>query len=281
MKKMPFLSVFIVILQSLGMYLVMLDRWRGWYGYHIAYSLEQKPYVFRVLIPFLSRTLEKLTSIDAVYCMGLLFVLSAVGFLYSAKYLCDFYGKDSRYAFYSFQALFLLCIVETKVYDYATAMFFVLSVSLIVREKHGCLLLLFPLATLNRETTFLISVFYFVYNIKKLDKIWFNLVLQATVFLLIKFYIQLLFRGNGGQEIYFDLWNTILIYANNWFFLLPIIPLTYVLSIKNDKTGFAFLTVFAIQVVLHLLFGKAFEVRVFVETVSMLLFVTSPLSQVS
>jgi hypothetical protein len=264
---------FIVVLEALKMYLVMYERGHGWYLSHVAYSLDERPYVYRVLLPFLSRTLEKITNIDIDYCMGFLFVLSGVFFYFSAKYLYEAFSESGDLpAFFGFQALLLITLVETKVYDYATAAFFALSLGLLARGKHGVFLLVFPFATLNRETTFLLTLFYAVYFFGKLplQKYLASLSVQTSVYLSIKFITASVFSENGGQGVYFGFPETVSIYTEYWPALLVLVPFVY-LVIRSWKQVPVFMRIavfvlLPVQVILHLLFGKAFEVRVFAES---------------
>lgn len=76
--------------------------WVVWKGFSylelVAYSLEARPFVYRVLVPFLARLLEQSTGIHAVYGMIFLFVLSAIGMFYSFRYLYIAMEGNEQYA---------------------------------------------------------------------------------------------------------------------------------------------------------------------------------------
>jgi hypothetical protein len=266
MGHMNILFAFIAAFGGLSMWLVLYERW-NLYLTQVAYSLEGRPFVSRLLLPLLSRSLEWLTGIDAVSWLGFLFVLSAVFFYFSAKYLYEtFYERGEIAALVSFLFLMMLTFVETKVYDYATAAFFALSLGLLARGKHGVFLLVFPFATLNRETTFLLTIFYAVYFFGKLplQKYLASLSVQTAVYLSIKLVTASMFSGNGGQDVYFYL-DVML--AHRSYIILLIFPLLYFfLRNKPEFIRKSFWIIFPAQVALYLLFGQPLEVRVFAES---------------
>lgn len=263
---MNILFAFIAALGGLSMWLVLYERW-NLYLTQVAYSLEGRPFVFRLLLPLLSRSLEWLTGIDAVSWLGFLFVLSAVFFYFSAKYLYEtFYERGEIAALVSFLFLMMLTFVETKVYDYATAAFFALSLGLLARGRHGVFLLVFPFATLNRETTFLLTIFYAVYFFGKLplQKYLASLLVQTAVYLSIKLITTSMFSGNGGQDVYFFL--DVMLASRSHLIILLFPLLYYFLRDKPEFVRKSFWIIFPVQVALYLLFGQPLEVRVFAES---------------
>jgi hypothetical protein len=267
MGHMNIVFAFIAALGGLSMWLVLYERW-NLYLTQVAYSLEERPFVFRLLLPLLSRALEWLTGIEAVSWLGILFVLSAVFFYFSVKYLYEaFYGRGEIAALVSFLFLMMLTFVETKVYDYATAAFFALSLGLLARGKHGVFLLVFPFATLNRETTFLLTLFYAVYFVGKLplQKYLASLSVQTAVYLLIKFITASVFSGNEGQDAY--LYLDMMLASRSYLILLLFPFLYFFLRNKPEFIRKSFWMIFPAQVALYLLFGQPLEVRVFAESV--------------
>jgi hypothetical protein len=277
MGHMNIVFAFIAAFGGLSMWLVLYERW-NLYLTQVAYSLEERPFVFRLLLPLLSRSLEWLTGIEAVSWLGVLFVLSAVFFYFSAKYLYEaFYERGEIAALVSFLFLMTLTFVETKVYDYATAAFFALSLGLLAKGKHGVFLLVFPFATLNRETTFLLTIFYAVYFFRKLplQKYLASLSVQTSVYLSIRFVTASVFSGNGGQDVYFY-FDVML--ASRSYIILLIFPLLYFfLRNKPEFIRKSFWIIFPVQVALYLLFGQPFEVRVFAESSFIILLVDTGL----
>lgn len=272
--------LFVIAIEAARMYMTIFERGHGWLLYYIANSVDERPYVYRVLLPFLSRLLHYVFGGDIVVWLGILFVLSAIGAYLAMRYLYEaFYENGDLPAFLGFQILLLLCLIETKVYDYATAAFFALSLGLLARGKLRIFLILFPVATLNRETTFLLTLFFAVYFFGKIPKKLYalSLVYQVVVYVSIKEMVQLLFSRNGGQPVYWTFWNVVSVYAHLWQALLILIPIGYLL-IRSWKRVPNFIQVVILvmvpaQIILHLLFGKAFEVRVFAESIVFCVFI--------
>ena len=98
------------------------------------------PSAYRVLIPFLARVVERITGIDAVYCMSGLVVLSAIGLFYSLRYLYTSFGSPKHaelIAFVGCEIVFLLVLWEMHIYDLATVMFFALELALLANRNFG------------------------------------------------------------------------------------------------------------------------------------------------
>ncbi len=152
--------------------------WLVWKGFSylelVAYSLESRPFVYRLLVPVLSRALEYLTGVHAVYCMVFLVVLSAIGLFYSLRYFYTaFRGNDEYAGMFSFigcEITFILILIGVKVYDISTVMFFALCFGLLARGKFNIYYLLFVIASINRETTFLLTLFFLVYFFNRIPR---------------------------------------------------------------------------------------------------------------
>lgn len=275
MKKV---MILVICFEAFKMYSVMLDRWKGWYGSVIVNSTEERPYAYRVLVPVMSRAVGEFIRENPERVMEFIFIISAVLAFWAMKYLYEsFYEDGNVFAFVSFQFLFLICMVETKVYDYMTVATFSLSFAFMARGKHGAFLLLFPFATLNRETTFLLTLFYAIWFLGKIPKsqYFFSIAYQVSVYLIEKAIVQSVFSNNGGRPVYFELFQVISVYAKFWPALLLVAPVGYVIAKSWNKVPrffqIAALTMIPAQILLHLLFGKAFEIRVFAESIPVLM----------
>lgn len=266
--------ILIVSLEAFRMYSVMLERWKGWYGSAIVNSAEEKPYVYRLFVPAVSRIMGELLSDRPERMMEFIFVVSAVLAFWAMKYLYESFYKDGyTFAFVSSQFLFLICIIETKVYDYMTVAMFSFAMAFMARGKHRAFLILFPVATLNRETTFLLTFLYAVWFFRRMPYIQYflSLAYQVSVYLLEKIIVQIVFSNNGGKPIYFEFFQVVSVYAQFWPVLFLVVPIIYIVIKSWDETPrffqIAALTMIPAQIFLHLLFGKAFEIRVFAESV--------------
>jgi hypothetical protein len=282
MKK--YLDLFfasMVAITAFQFYYVWIEGLGYSYLYDVAYSLEGRPYVYRVLIPLLSRIIEFLIDVSAIYCMILLVVASAVGLYFSLKYLYStFESSNERTGVVSFiicETLFIIILLTfPHVYDISTAMFFTLALALIARGKLAIYLILFPLATLNRETTFLLTLFWLIYMSKSMpvSRLFYGAVYQIIVYIVIRLTIMSTFAHLPGDS--FD-WQPM---RNLEKFLASPLTTCLILStfgvilyavIKgwSQKPLFlriAFLTLFPAQVFLHLTLGGAWELRVYAES---------------
>ena len=245
----------------------------------VAYSTEERPYVYRVLLPALSRFLEDVTGIDAVYCLVLLFVACAIILFFSLKYLYITFRDDERagiIAFLTCEILFIILLSFPHIYDLPAAMFFTVSLVLIAREKHLAYLLLFPIATLNRETTFLLTFVWLVWSFKKLNLVYliWGTVYQAVVYLAIRTALIALFAVNPGQTLDWQPMYNLVRYVNapvSTIFLLVFLASIWFVVLRGweNKPLFlrtAFLILFPLQILLHITLGGAFEIRVYAES---------------
>ncbi len=140
-----------------------------------------------------------------------------------------------------------------------------------VNKKHGVFLCLFAVATLNRETTFLLIPFYLVWFWGKMPthKLYANLLILSALWLSIRLLTQLVFYSSTGTDMWYTLPENFEVYIRYWFISLPMF-VVFILIIFSASGGFIrkfVLIVFIPQVVLFLLAGKPFETRVFAESI--------------
>ena len=245
----------------------------------VAYSTEERPYVYRVLLPLLSRFLESVTNISAVYFLVFLFIVCAVILYFSLKYLYTSFRDDERAGIVAFlicEILFVILLSFPHVYDLPAAMFFTLSLALIARGKHLTYLLLFPIATLNRETTFLLTIVWLVVSFRKISYAYllFGAAYQGIAYLGIRTAITTAFANSPGQTLDWQPMYNLTRYINaplSTTLLLAFLALIWYAATKrwNDKPLFlrtAFLILFPLQIILHVSLGGAFEIRVYAES---------------
>jgi hypothetical protein len=279
-KYLELLLVSIVAFSSYQLYYVWLV-WKGFsYLNSAAYSFETRPFVYRVLIPFLSRALEKITGIHAVYCMVFLVILSSIGLFYSLKYLYKSFLENEEYArlfsFVGCELTLLLVLIGVKPYDIATTMFFALSFGLLARGKFNLYYLLFVVASINRETTFLLTLFFIIYFFNKMPfrQYCLGVLYQGLAYLIVKMLIMGIYANVPGTPMQWRPLEVIQGYVDKpvlfaVFFLIFFLA-SLVLSVRqwNDKPMFlrvAFGTIFPVQLILHIFLGYSYEIRVFAE----------------
>ena len=279
-KYLELFQVAIVAFSAWQFYYVWLALKGFSYLEHAAYSLETRPFVYRLLIPILSRALEGLTGIHAVYCMIFLFILSSVGLFYSLRYLYTAFAEDDGYAgmfaFIGCEVTFLLILIGVKPYDIATVMFFALSLGLLVRGKFNVYYLVFIVASINRETTFLLLLFFMVYFYGKIPfrQYCLGVIYQGGAYIIIKTAIMAAYADVPGTPLQWRPMEVITGYVDHpvWFAVLLFIFFCVVVAAAlwrwKDKPEFlraAFGIIFPVQLILHIFLGYAYEIRVFAE----------------
>ncbi len=280
-KYLDLLFSSMIAITSFQFYFVWSEGLGYSYLHDVAYSFEERPYVYRVLIPFLSRALEFLTGVSAIYCMIILVIASAVGLYFSLKYLYStFESSNERTSIVSFficETLFIIILLTfPHIYDISTAMFFTLALALLARGKLTTYLILFPLATLNRETTFLLTIFWLVYLFKRIpvSSLLCGAVYQVIVYVVIRLVVTSGFAHLPGTSLDWQpmrnlekflaspLTTFLLLFA----FGLILYGVFIGWSQKPLFLRIAFLIFFPAQVFLHLTLGGAWELRVYAES---------------
>ncbi|HLE92911.1 MAG TPA: hypothetical protein VI753_17300, partial [Anaerolineales bacterium] len=173
------------------------------------------------------------------------------------------------------ELFFVLIQMDRKVYDTSTAMFFAFALGLLARGKFKEFYLLYPLGCMNRETMFLLSIFFAIHYFGKMETFRYlsGLIYQGAVFIGIRLMIMKIFEGNAGQLIYFQPWHILKEHADHpimLFLLMVLITLTWhrVARRWKEKPEFlrsALFVLLPLQMILYLMVGNAFEVRVFAE----------------
>lgn len=165
--------------------------------------------------------------------------------------------------------------LNAKVYDLSTAMFFAFALGFLAREKFQAFYVIYPIGCLNRETMFLLSVFFAFHFFRRFTIVnWLmGLGYQGTVFMGIRVMLMKIFEKNPGTAFTFrplqllgDYWH----YAAWTLAMLGLVALIGWFVVREWKQKPAFLrsalvVLFPLGLGLHLCLGWAFEIRVFAE----------------
>lgn len=160
-------------------------------------------------------------------------------------------------------------------YDLSTGMFYSLALGLLARGKLLQYLGVFALANLNRETTFLLIGVFAVFFLFRLPwrryLLW--ILLQVLVFGLARAWLMSLYAGNPGTPVWIRPIENLELFARH-----PILSLVqwggfalvFWLLRRRWRTTPRILQVtlavmLPVQLVLYLVMGLAFEIRVFAE----------------
>jgi hypothetical protein len=171
-------------------------------------------------------------------------------------------------------------IVFAKVHDVPTALLFTLAFLLLYQRNFLGYILLFPIVTLNRETSFLLILFWLVWGYQMtragypLASYVGLLSYQAVIYLGIRIAIIYIFAYLPGEVFQ---WNVHKNYVT--FTSYPLISISLLLGflilVYVMYRGFphvphffqvALCTVFSLQVLLYLTLGFSWELRVFAES---------------
>ncbi len=201
-----------------------------------------KPYVYRVLIPFIANqinssipeqtrnTIALVTENNTVlkpifsdrkwaigyaseyYVVLLLMYASLWGFVFSFKYLFRGLFKTSERFLDAVSVLTILCLSclywpYTYIYDFTTLFLFTLGLATMIRCAWRSYLLIFVLACLNKETTILLTCIFAIHFFKhhklNLSTYIYLLFIQIAMFVSIKIFIDMLFIHNPGGLVEF------------------------------------------------------------------------------
>lgn len=290
-KELPLFLLLSLIIAATA----LLNVWimLGLYGpghlNYVALSMEEKPFVLRALLPLLSRGLSFLTGESPSICILFLYVSSSIFLLSSFKYFVLTYTSDERraglIAFIGSMIYFIIFLQSPKIYDLATGAFFALCYGLLARGRIGLYLLVFPFMTLNRETSFLMILLFAGYFEGRINRrLWIStLLLQVFMYIVIRGAVTMYFWDAPGELFYFRPMQVIEGYLSDSFrlslFSLIIGFFLYMaFSGWDRKPGFprsALLLLSPVLLALHIVFGYAFEIRVFAEIHPILLILIS------
>lgn len=243
-------------------------------------STQVRPYVMRVLMPFLARTLTRVLPLQPDIAIFIVVSISIIMMYISLIYFFSaFIGDNPRTevtAFICFILVIAMIGVHRKIYDPATVMLFSFSLGLLARRKFTAFYLLFPIVTLNRETSFLLTLFFIAYFYKRISmpKYLFGIYWQGLIFLGIKFSLEYIFASQAGDSFLIRPALLFQTYFSNWqpaLFLLILLLASIFTVFKrwNRKPAFlrtAYLSMFPLQLLLYVIFGYAFEIRVMIES---------------
>jgi len=206
------------------------------------YGKASKPYVYRVLLPVTVRVLsapvpqtlrnaisnkiedsislnklfkklkwEKELAVEYSFAMLLMF-LSLWGFSISVRYLFSLFYKSSYWLSASVSVFALLGLppmfqYTSFIYDFPVLLLYTLGLIFLYKQEWKIFLIIFVIGCINKETTILLALIFFLYYKGKLGKDIFNKLLatQLVIFVLIKIVLLILFKNNPGTFVEFQL----------------------------------------------------------------------------
>jgi hypothetical protein len=284
-----FVIMFVAFMYSLKFFDTNFDPHYK-YNDNPAYMVDltwDKPFIFRILMMVLARSIYLLFGLTAPASVASVIIISSVFMFFSLLYFFEIYLTDPILpAFVCVMLAALLTSYYRKIYDFSTIGFFCIALSLLARNKIHAYHLLFPLATFNRETTFLLMIFFMVYFLGRLPNKYYlySMAYQGCCYVLIKIFLSIVFIHNGGKQFAFEPMKLIKQYSENpvptIILLILLIGVVYLLCRQWDKKPAflqtALLAMFPLQILLHLLMGYAFEIRVLAESLPIVFLICAP-----
>lgn len=229
-------------------------------------------------------------AVEYAIALALCFVFF-LGFSFVLRRLAkNFYNGDSflqHIVVFTGMLIIPLCFAYGHyIYDPGTIFLFSLGVLLIVEKRLISMMLIFPIIVLNKETSVLLILVFFIYEYRQmpLKKLVLLSTIMGIAWLIIRILILKAFAGNPGSTVEFHLFNhNLRLFANPVaaiYFLVVITVLGLLISHEwKSKQKFlrqGFLAVFIPMFSLAIFFGYVDELREFYEVVPFVALLIAP-----
>jgi len=206
------------------------------------YGKASKPFVYRVLLPATVRLLsapvpqtlrntiankiednislnklfkklkwEKELAVEYSFAMLIMF-LSLWGFSIAVRYLFILFYNSSSFFADSVSVLALLGLpamfqYTSFIYDFPLLLLYTLGLIFLYKQDWTKFLIIFLVGCVNKETTILLTLVFYIFYKSDLKKELFNklLIAQFAIFILVKSSLYLVFKNNTGTFIEFHL----------------------------------------------------------------------------
>jgi len=154
---------------------------------------------------------EKELVVEYSIAMFLMF-LSLFGFALSLRYLFTLFYNTSSISANLVSILALLGLptmfqYTSFLYDFPALFLYTLGLIFLYKRDWKKFLILYPIACLNKETTILLTLIFFIYYRPQLRTDYFYklLFIQLTIFVIIKLLLLVIFSSNPGTFVEFHL----------------------------------------------------------------------------
>jgi hypothetical protein len=266
-----------------------------WEGSRLALSrlvdgTADRPFVYRILMPFLIRVAIQIFPMPATVYASLLIYFSLLGFVICIRSFSALYWESvmivDAIGVVAPIMLLPLMLWNRHVYDFSTLFLFSLGLKLMAQAKWRSFFLVFILNCLNRETAALLALVFFICFWHRFRDIlfWKLLLLQMVVYSGIRFAIMWKFQNNPGGivENHFRLhlfalqMEPLLVLIHVLFGFLLLILAVWDWKKKPFFPRQAALGIVPVLSVLYLFWGIPFEIRVFYEAYPLILLLVLP-----
>jgi len=252
-----------------------------------------RPFIYRQLVPLLARGIE-FFGVSAGIALVVVMTVSGVGFYLALRKLAqEFYNLSDWQELYLVGGVLVSLMVMgayRKPYDLMTALLFTLFFYYFWTDQKAKHLLVFAFSCVNRETTFLLVLFYVVYLFPMLkykrsryEIVWMSLS-QIYLYVLITFAVRFILSDSVGSSLWVQPVENILKFADQPYrfllYLLGALGLMWWMSRgweqKPEYLRYAFGLFAPILLVAHLIVGTAFELRIFWELAPLVIILSLP-----
>lgn len=252
-----------------------------------------RPYVYRALIPFLVRVLERIYPIRSeLYAFALMF-LALVGFVLTVRsfsvYFWESRTKADVVSLLSLVGLLPFIARDGKIYDFPDLFLFTLGLLLMMRQQWKGFFIVYLLGCFNKETMVLLSLVFAAYYFRRMParEFWTLLMGQAFAFCVIKLWITWAFRSNPGGVVEVHLVEQIkgLLYLPDFLLFYGLFALcaaVFVLVDWRKKPAFlrfAAVALLPALIVANLFFGVPYEIRTYLDVYPILFLLSVPTLQ--
>ena len=287
------------------------------------YGKASKPFVYRVLLPTTVRVLsapvpqtlrntisnkiensislnklfkklkwEKELAVEYSFAMLIMF-LSLWGFSIAIRYLFILFYNSSSWFADSVSVLALLGLptmfqYTSFIYDFPLLLLYTLGLIFLYKQDWLNFLIIFLVGCINKETTILLTLVFYIFYKSSLKKELFNklLIAQFAIFLLIKSLLYFIFKNNQGTFIEFHLIDHNLRLLTGYDLTLAAAVLGLILLVFykwNEKPNFlkTSLWMFIPLVILTLFLGYLDELRDYYEVYPIvIIFITHSIARI-
>jgi len=237
----------------------------------------QKPFVYRVLPSLIISGLSQITGVAPIISAILVMYFSLLGFFFVYSLLVKkFLPNTNLFISLIFPAMGIIpfLIQSRHVYDFPILFLFTLAYYLLEKKEFGKYMVVFILASLTKETTLFLILFFALHlrncGRKQLVKM---LISQTLIYGMIRGTLMIIFHENPGSDIQFHFFEHINSFTSHpWAagFLYASVLIIFVIAMtyKGEASNLikdALLSVGVPIAILYLFFGVPFEIRVFLE----------------
>lgn len=235
-------------------------------AWQIVLGMNERPYVYRALVPWLARILTWL-GLGPDQALSLLVVLAALGL-----WLAMGQGLRAGAGVVAFMALFF---IQAKPYDLAAALFVAAGLAAIGRQELSSYFALFAFACANRETAVLLTLVFVVYYFGQMGWKLYALSVgyQGLLWAAVRTCLVIIYAGSPGVDGLVRPVENLQVFVRHpgWSLVhwSVVGALIWLCVSRQQAAGRLHRTAFWVMgpalLALYLVMGVAFEVRVFAE----------------